>query len=100
MKYKKKILFLRGITSFSSVVLLLVREFAVQRGPTVPFLLVAFTIATMVIDKFVRITYENIHAKNIIAPRIPLRGIFSVKKKKKYTLIAIINRQWIKSHYR
>lgn len=28
-------------------------------------------------DKFVRIMYENIQAKNIIAPRIALRGILA-----------------------
>ena len=50
---------------------------AEHAGPLVPLLLVAFTIATMVMDKFVRIMYENIQAKNIIAPKIALLGILS-----------------------
>lgn len=50
---------------------------AEHAGPFAPLLLVAFTIATMVMDKFVRIMYENIQAKNIIAPKIALLGILS-----------------------
>lgn len=50
---------------------------AEHAGPLVPLLLVAFTIATIVMDKFVRIMYENIQAKNIIAPKIALLGILS-----------------------
>lgn len=68
------------LTSLSSTVLLLLllAVATVQAGPLPPLLLVAFTIATIVMDRFVRIIYENIQAKNIIAPRIPLRGTFSV----------------------
>lgn len=50
---------------------------AEHAGPLAPLLLVAFTIATIVMDKFVRIMYENIQAKNIIAPKIALLGILS-----------------------
>lgn len=67
-------------TSLRSMDLLVFKSIAVHAGPTLPLLLVAFTMATMLMDKFVRMTYENMQARNIIAPRIPLRGIFSVKR--------------------
>lgn len=70
-------------TSLSSTDLLLF-ESVVHAGPTLPLLLVAFTMATIDMDKLVRITYENMQAKNIIAPRIALRGILSVKNQSCY----------------
>jgi hypothetical protein len=45
-----------------------------------PFTSVALTIATMMMERFVRITYENMQAKNMRAPRIARRGIRSTNK--------------------
>lgn len=44
------------LTSLSAVVLLLLKFATLQAGPTLPFLLVAFTMATIVMDKLVRMT--------------------------------------------